>query len=315
LNATERGYNIERNFKRFKNPVILPMDGKAFDQHVSEAALSYEMHGYSFFNNDPQFLEWMSWQLNNKGFGRCKNGTVKYTVRGTRTSGVMNTSSGNVLLMCAMVYSYLHSLGLDTTSFGFINDGDDCSIIVEREHEEMVSAGIAPYFTPLGFEMVCEPSVTVLEKLDFCQSSPVFDGTRYIMVRNPLKAVAKDMLCLKFFDQFKGYDAWLSAVSSGGMSLAGRLPIWQEFYRKLGDVSQGAQAMVVDQADMAGFERLAIGMKRQYGSISDHCRVSFWRAFDIDPNKQVLIERLMRHTSIVPKIDEHPVLSCLPPLL
>jgi hypothetical protein len=40
-------------------------------------------------------------------------------------------------------------------------------------------------------------------------------------------------------------------------------------------------------------------MKRTYGAVSTLSRVSFWRAFDIEPAKQIAIENEMQKITIV----------------
>jgi len=292
-NASKRGGFIHSAWKRFGKPVALMLDAKRFDQHVSYEALQYEFSIYGLFNNDPDFRGMLMWQLYNCGFGRCKDGNLKYKVRGTRTSGVSNTSSGNVVLMCAMVYCYMKSIGLGWRDYCLINDGDDCSIICDDKILCIIQSNISEYFLTLGFQLVIEDPVYEIEHIEFCQSRPVFDGLSYVMVRNPRLAMSKDVLCLKQQYNYQLWLKWARSVAIGGLRLAGGIPIWQNFYKRLLDHCGEGEVLKVAPCEMTGVERLSLGMKRDYSEVHDMCRLSFWRAFGLDPNAQLVMETVM----------------------
>jgi hypothetical protein len=304
LNSQARGCAIHTSWSRFCKPVALMMDASRFDQHVSVDALHLEFEVYSLFNNNAEFKELLRWQLHNKGFGRCSDGELKYSIDGTRTSGAANTALGNVVIICALVYSYMLGIGFTPKDYAFINDGDDCGIVVERKYQKQVTEGLNAWFTTMGFTMVCEPPVYVLEEIEFCQSHPVFDGQEWLMVRNPVIAIAKDCVCIKYMDSYETYKRWISAVAQGGLSLTGRVPIWQDFYHLLYRLSIGSRPIKGDPLQDTGLSRLAAGMTRDYGEIDPLCRISFYKAFNITPCAQVIIERTYSKMLIDPTIKE-----------
>jgi len=290
LNMEQCAYHIHRSFSRFKNPVIIPIDAKRFDQHTTIPALEFEHSCYEQYNYDPFFKTLLGWQLVNRGFGRCKDGTLTYRVFGTRTSGVINTASGNVVITVAMIYSFMLSLGFTPDQYAVVDNGDDAAIIIETEHLDKIMSALDAYFLKLGYEMTIEEPVYELEKFVFCQAQPVWDGTKWIMVRDPWKAMSKDAICLKYYESFKGYDSWLAAVAKGGLSLTGGIPIWQSYYKRLLMLSNGATPLSGDPTQETGLRLMSKGIRRGYCTIDSSARVSFWKAFGICPNNQIIFE-------------------------
>jgi hypothetical protein len=83
------------------------------------------------------------------------------------------------------------------------------------------------------------------------------------------------------------------------MSLTGQIPILQDFYQSFIRSSNGSKPLINDPSQETGLEKLSKGMKRSYGHVHTITRVSFWRAFDIDPAKQEAIEHEYRKITIV----------------
>jgi len=295
LNMEARGYNIHKMWGRFTKPVGISVDGKRFDQHVSVDALRFEFKCYKLFDTDELFHKRLAWQYQNRGVGRCSNGRLKYNVPGTRTSGVSNTALGNVSIMVGMIVSLMMDhLGFSVDEFALVDDGDDAVIITEASNYQIISDNIYDYCLSLGFQMEVEKPVYELEQLVFCQSSPIYDGTQWVMVRDPRLAMAKDSICIKYLGGFKGYDSWIKSVSIGGIRLTGGIPVWQEFYRLLNLFSAGAKELRNDPSQDTGFYRMGVGMKRGYAHVSDEARVSFWKAFGICPESQISMENSIR---------------------
>jgi len=83
-------------------------------------------------NGDRGHLKYLlDMQLENKGVSYVDGYKFKYRTDGCRMSGDMNTSSGNCMIMCILLGSYLDTLGVD---YRFANNGDDCVIILESRH-------------------------------------------------------------------------------------------------------------------------------------------------------------------------------------
>lgn len=297
MNATQRAELIKESMDRFKDPVVIPADAKQFDQHVSRSALDYEFAIYRLFNNDPEFVRLLSWQINNVGSSRCDDGYIRYEVEGSRCSGVMNTSLGNIVIMCALVYNYFSSLHLTTRDYTLIDDGDDFILIMERPLEQSVRNQMIPWFKTVGFTLVVGETADSIHKIEFCQSSPIYDGRVWTMVREPLHGIAKDSISLIHHTTAGTYRRHIAAVAICGLSIAGGIPVWDAFYRKLLSESDGAKPLFTD--DMLYLrDHLLSGMNRSKMLISHDARVSFYKAFRIPPPQQTYLEDAMTNSPI-----------------
>jgi hypothetical protein len=227
-------------------------------------------------------------QIWNKGMVRLANGTLAYMVKAHRASGDMNTSTGNVLLMCAMMFAYKEHCGVN---FALINDVDDCVCIMERKDRRRFEADVQDFFDRLGFIMKVEEPVEMLEHIEFCQSRPVqvTEGV-WRMVRDPRTCLVKDSCTLKHVAHAKDWDRYRDAKSQCGLALAGDMPIFNEFYSCLGRgvITRGKREVE------SGMEYLAVGMDLKYKEPTTISRVSFFNAFGIDADTQIALEKFFR---------------------
>jgi len=302
MNASEVGKLCFQKWTKFRNPVAIGLDASRFDQHVSDVALEWEHSIYlAMYNHDPKLKMLLRWQIDNKGRGFCDDGKLKYSVRGCRMSGDMNTALGNCLLMCAMVWSYCKDKGID--EFELMNNGDDCVVIIEQSQLHQFSSGLDSWFTDMGFTMKVEPPVYEMEKIEFCQTQPIYDGESYIMVRNPHKAIAKDCVSIKPLDTESAFKKYLTVFGQGGLSLTGGIPVWQDFYCGLTRSGAGLSKRKVnkllnDPVMDTGMFMLAKRMSRLYRKPTPETRFSFWLAFGIDPSSQEALENYYQHYQV-----------------
>jgi hypothetical protein len=297
-NALQRGQMISDAWNDMTEPTALFMDASRFDQHVSRQALSWE-HGIylSLFENDRELRRLLSWQLDNVGYVRTPDGCVKYKVSGVRASGDMNTSLGNVLLMCALMHAYLTAHCAN--KFRLINDGDDCVVMVEREDVPNVRATCQKWFTEMGFTMKFEGDTTILEEIDFCQAHPVFDGERWVMCRDPRVVIDKDATSVLPLDTEKKWREHSSSVALCGLALAGNLPVFSAFYNML-LIGSGSRKLE------SGMDYLARGMTGGRSRPTEAARDSFDKAFGINPDEQIALEELYDTTHLTWKLDQGP---------
>lgn len=287
LNNSLRGQHMRKKWDKYGDPVALGLDAKRFDQHVSLPALQWEHSRYKkYYPNDKFFSKLMKLQEHNKAHVRGKDFYFKYEVEGTRCSGDSNTSLGNVLLMCGMVYAFLEFVGVKAD---LVDDGDDCVLFMERRDLLRVTSCIDEFFLKLGFELTVEDPVDIFEKVVFCQSQPVYDGTEWLMVRDPRTSISKDCVALKPLDNKNVYQKWCAAVGAGGLHLTYGMPVYQSFYDVFMRESKGAEALI-DPTLEGGFFRQSKGMTRIRSPVSPEARCSFWKAFDISPEAQIAIE-------------------------
>lgn len=296
-----KGYNAEitagilrRKWDSYTNPIAVGLDASRFDQHVSYDALKWEHSIYKecfkHTKHKQRLSNILKHQLINKCFGTVNDGELFYTVKGTRMSGDINTSMGNCLIMCSMVYAYLKSIDVDAK---LANNGDDCVLFLDKEDLSKLD-GLYDWFIKIGFNMAIEKPVDEFELLEFCQTKPVFDGDIWIMCRKP-SAISKDSVLLHPWDRRsnKYFLGWLSSVGIGGLRLAGRLPIFQEFYALY---QRSGVKNKTDYGKHVGYNAVdaIAGMKRDYGYVSAQCRSSFYSAFGVTPDEQICLEKFYR---------------------
>jgi len=292
LNARDRGIEIHRKWHQFIQPMAIGLDAKRFDEHVSNSALHWSHERYQkFYPGDGYFKYLTSLLRDNKCIAFAADGKLRYHTKHNRMSGDSDTSCGNVLIMCAMVYSIIQPLRYKVS---LVNDGDDCVLICERENEPNLREILDVEFAKFGFAMEIEQTVDVLEHIEFCQSHPVMtnDGS-YRMVRDPRVVLSKDAVAIKPLDNDKVKRMWLAAVGEGGLSLSSGIPVMQEYYSMYKRNSAGAKALS-DPTMEGGFFRLGIGMKARYQEVEPKVRLSYWLAFNITPMEQLVTEEYFR---------------------
>lgn len=289
-------------------PVALSLDLSRMDQHVSKPALKWEHSIYrSLFRNHPlyQTLDWCLQQTINN-VGRCyvndgsgRPAKVSYKKVGSRMSGDMNTSLGNKLIMCGLLYSYFVGVcGMEPRKdVNVVDNGDDCVVILseiayERYHvltgqreQPKQHLKVDEWFETMGFTLKVEGIVDTFEHIEFCQTQPCFIDGRWVMVRG-LKALAKDAYCLKPKDVLK---KWMSQVKGGGLATYGSVPIYSAYYESL----PGVEAKKRDLLFGTGMYYLSDGMASGR-VVTDENRIQFWKTFGITPWEQKVIEEKYR---------------------
>ncbi len=296
FNASDSARVLREKWELYFDPVAVGLDASRFDQHVSVDALKWEHKIYSrcfHGKHRTRLKKLLAYQLENHCSGSVPDGEVKYLVNGTRMSGDMNTSLGNCVLMCSMMKAYFLHKGVDAQ---LANNGDDCVVFLERRDLPHFMAGLTDWFLELGFNMAVEDPVDVFEKVEFCQTKPVFDGSEWIMCRNPHTALAKDSVMLKCWDTPSVFRGWLDAVGTGGLALSSRLPVFQAFYSSY--VRSGKRRPIPRELLPWSFTNMCVGMTRTPGIVLPEARCSFWEAFDITPDEQLEYEAYFDRFSV-----------------
>lgn len=293
LNAEQRGAAIADAWSSIDDPVAVGFDMMRFDQSVHLRSLKFEHGVYlAAYDYDPYLKMLLDWQLKTTGYGRFPDGQVKYWVTGSRMSGDMNTALGNVLLVCSMFYSYLERLGVP---YRFIDDGDDCLVIISRQHQSLLSA-IPDYLRDFGFRASVDDPVDVIEQIRFCQSAPVYDGVGWRVVRDPVASVPKDLLSVQPIYSKSHWDQHRLAISQCTEALAGDMPVIGAFGAMVG---RDAGLKTRKDLHQTGFVRLARGCKRKFAEPTLASRESFSRAFGYLPHEQKAIEEQLRAIKLV----------------
>jgi len=291
-NCLETGAIFKAQWDLFNDPVAVGMDASRFDQHVSDLALKWEHSQWLKFipkAHRKALKRLLAMQITNRGVARTQGGSIRYTCVGRRMSGDMNTSSGNIMLMCAMIYAFLVEQGLTTKSFWVANNGDDSVVVVERKNLHIMDA-LPGWFLDMGFTMKVEEPVHFLEAIEFCQTHPCFTDRGWTMVRDPVRAMAKDLTANCDITHETHRATWLHAVREGGLALTDGVPVWPRFYECFVGRASSKRNNVNDHMDNTGFMRLSAGLSYKNVPISDEARCSFYFAFGITPDEQLALE-------------------------
>jgi hypothetical protein len=181
FNAEQTAQILHEKFSRFLDPVVVGLDASRFDQHVCEEMLKWEHSVYKgYYPRERELSKLLNMQLHNRGNCITPDGKLVYEVDGTRASGDVNTALGNCLISAAILWTYLHKCRI-TSADVFIN-GDDVIVFLERNKSHTFIAGVPTFYGKLGFRMKVEPPVDVMESIEFCQTHPVYDGSKWVMV-------------------------------------------------------------------------------------------------------------------------------------
>lgn len=287
FNVEEIGGIVSRKWNSFSNPIAIGLDAVKFDMHVSAAMLEWEHSIYKqLYRGDKELERLLTYQVDNKGVGYCEDGKLSYRVKGRRFSGDMNTALGNCLIMCAMVHAYCKERDIPVK---FINNGDDCVVFMEREHEEKFRNGLDQWFMDMGFRMTTEETVTELESVEFCQMKPIKVAGGWTMVRNFDTAREKDSLCLLPLNDSKSMRKWLYAIGECGLALCSGIPVMQsmyECYMRNGEASNMGSSVQMQ----SGARFLAVGLASRSAEVTPDSRVSFMVAWGYTPDEQVALE-------------------------
>lgn len=292
MNSFQAGKAMLEHWNNFSHPVAVGLDASRFDQHVSREALEFEHSCWPMFvhgrNNKKRCSKLLSMQLVNHGVAFAADGRAKYKVEGCRMSGDMNTSSGNCLLMCAMVWSYCKQHGI--SKFRLANNGDDCVVIVERGELSKLD-NVGPWFADMGFTMKVEKPVYEFEQIEFCQTRPVLTINGPAMVRDPRSCFAKDLTANCPLQHSKVRKAWMGCMRNGGTALSQGVPVHSSFYTMFPESNVTVKGTEFEALLKSGMMRSARGIEKLMNGVTPESRYSYWLAFGILPDAQLALEQ------------------------
>lgn len=289
LNADEAAAVMRVKWDRFSDPVAVGLDASKFDMHVSQTALRYEHSFYTALYPGSKLLKkLLRWQLETRGKGKFDDGEVKFHMYGTRCSGDLNTSLGNCILMCGLIWAYCKQRGITAE---LANNGDDCVVIMEYKDLQRFSAHLDKWFKDKGFAMTVEDPVREFEQIEFCQTHPVQLQSGWRMIRNHATVLTKDPMCLVPIQNDKVYRKWLTAVGSCGVNGTSGCPVQEGFYGAFVrngrgcDPGDGFRAKIFKNTS-----RLEQSSGVSQCTIDAVARASYCIAFGVTPAEQVALE-------------------------
>lgn len=266
LNAIDRAEILYEMFNWYHKPIVYLIDHSKFDSRVNKDLLQMEHEFYlNCFKGDRWLKFLLKQQVHNKG--RSRNG-LKYSCTARRMSGDANTALGNCLINYAILRA---KFGDEAIIF---LDGDDSVVFMPRY--------VDVDFSDTG--MVSKVStVNEFEDIDFCQSNPVWTGQRWVMCRNPIRALSRALY--KVGTKPFNWMDYLATIGIGEGLCSPSMPITSILAKKFR--SYGGEFKWYFSEYRLGTQKCSKTF--EYPNV--HSRVSFAQAFDIDPNMQKLIER------------------------
>lgn len=126
------------------------------------------------------------------------------------------------------------------------------------------------------------------------------------MVREPTRGLTRDVSSVLNLSHPKEFDAYCWAIGSGGLSLTGGIPLWQEVYKTFQARGKPTSIGMHPVLQNAGMTYLVAGMDRCYSKITPEARVSFWRAFGVLPDVQEDLEAQYAQCVLSPFAGERP---------
>jgi hypothetical protein len=301
LDSFEVGRFIHMKWKKYTQPCAIGIDASRFDQHTSIPALKFEHGIWNSIFRCPNLERILGYQLYNKGIAFTEEGkAVRYKTNGCRMSGDINTSLGNKLIMCAMVWSYLDECEI---SASLVNNGDDCVLICESTMSDKIESTLYDYFVKKGYNMTMEKPVYCMEKIEFCRSQPVAVGNSYHMVRG-ISSLSRDAVTLLDVRSETAFKEMMCAVGYCGMVVNNSIPVHSRLHKRMYELggSKLTNNSLEKFNDYNNLERMGKRVEVN-GTISDLTRLSYYRAFGIDPHRQLLLESFYDQATVCARTD------------
>jgi len=285
-NSIQLAAILKSKFDNTPKCAVIGLDASRFDQHVSTQALKFEHSVYDAIFKSSELRNLLQQQLTNIGYAKGNDGWFKYTKKGSRMSGDMNTSLGNKLLMCLMCKAYLDSKHIE---YDFANNGDDCLVFIQKKHLPKLS-DLREYFMQFGFNMKCEEPVYNLEQVEFCQCRPLLSNGVWRMVRNIRTCLAKDCTSVNLGHNVDAFRRWLHDVSNCGLAFSADAPVLGAFYRMLGRF--GVEGNYEGHtSEFSCYRAMSKGIHLEHDQPDSVGRYSFWMGTGISPDSQLIIEK------------------------
>lgn len=288
--------------KSLESPVVVGLDGSAFDAHVTPGALKAEWKFYGKVwkgagYNPARIKELMRMgkaQLRNKAFIRTDDGIVKATVLGNRMSGDLNTGLGNSVLQSAFIAAAMKKCGVPEKHWRMLVDGDDAVLMMSGEYK-WVAAQLPAIFESFSQEVkvdyVEDITPETMEKIEFCQSRPVKVGDTWRLIRSPYKVYNGYKMVNLWYRTQKEVRQFMSTVAPAELIMAAGIPVHQALFKCMHRISGDEKpAEVISrrfwlrqclrvEALIPHTEHIALSTRRSYGL-----------AFGVSIAQQLMIE-------------------------
>lgn len=269
--------------------VCVGLDASRFDQSIGKELLKIEHAVYNGVYSDPKLAALLRCQLDNRGRALCRDGIVAANIGAMRCSGDQNTSLGNCLISCLLAKLFCDESGL--LDADILNDGDDLLLFLP-EVDLPKLAHLSDWYLSWGLRMKVEQPAYEPEQVEFCQSKPVYDGSEWVLVRNPRKALNTDFAHDGRLQTEHQVACFMRSVGLCGLSMTAGIPVFQALYTaavrhgKTGKVDKRLLAGLGYQAKL----QQRAGYRCAGKPVSPCARRSFELAFGITYSEQIALE-------------------------
>jgi len=295
LDSKQKADLLKQKWDTFRRPVAVSLDASRFDQHIDVPHLLALHKFYKVLCNDPYLDQLLSWTIVNKV---TSTKGLKYVARGGRMSGDMDTALGACTLMLSMLGLYFEG---SSVHWECLDDGDDIILLMESEmFDDDERVKLTAHFLSLGQEIKIENVAYELEKVVWCQASPVWVGDCYKFIRNPIKVLSGALVGPKWVQMHSdgARRALANSIGLGEGHINKGVPVLQSFALAIIRNADTQRQIRVDQGDSLFYKvRKELGKSCmtkiptfEPGPVTDEARASFALAFDISITDQLHYE-------------------------
>nr|QUS52795.1 hypothetical protein 2 [Mute swan feces associated tombus-like virus 5] len=291
-NMERRAALIRQKMDRFPNPIVVSLDASRFDAHVTDM-LAVEHLVYKRYWRSPELQRLLDWQMRNRG--RTSTG-VRYSLKGSRMSGDMNTALGNCLISIIVLANIMRIIGLKPDSWDMLCDGDDVLLFVDQRRSSLLQR-LPGLYAEHGFPIKVENVTGDYHKVLFCQGHPISTPLGDRMVALPERVLSRSLVGVRHWAEEKFIPKYLALIGYCELALNMGVPILQEFACTI--CSWGSR--LPSNIQVTGRVIKAMREERCHPiepiPITPEARVSFWDATGIDPTEQRACEAALRSLS------------------
>lgn len=241
LNPSEMATAMRASWDAVDDPVAVMLDASRFDRHVSVDAHQWKHGIYRQFLNllgreKKRFATLAAAQLCRRGKGVTSDSILTFDKLGGLCSGDMDTSLSACLIVCALFWTFMKEMGV--SNYRFIDNGDDCVLVISRDRVSVLES-LPQWMASFGFIYRVDGILNEFERIEFCQTFPIYSVSRgsWVCVRNPHKALVKDLVIAQSNRTWKEYLTILASIGDGGLASYGDMPIYWVFYRRLAEIT------------------------------------------------------------------------------
>jgi hypothetical protein len=298
FNPHQRAQYIEQLVSELDNCHVIDLDGSAFDGHVCPTALDTERLFFTsavrhWRDSDRSYAaSFLAAQVVNRCWCRAPDGTVRYTVRGNRMSGDLNTGCGNSTLQSLYIAYCMELLNIDDSRWRMFVDGDDALLFVAGSCAAEVAAALPKLFSHFNQEVKiggCHPVDSEnLEPIEFCQARMVRVAGSWRLVRNPYKVINCYSRTFRWSQNEYLMRRYFATIAPPEMIINNGVPVLHKYFESVYNLSDGAKELPSVARNY--WRRNAVG-DAFCESVDESTRLSFAMAFGISPEEQVWIEQ------------------------